>query len=196
MQARLAAATYGFPVDLDATVVLLEDASAKSPSIGSRHALAHALLFRATNRLTRADSRFADLWRRSFRSLSCEEVLAAVLSVNGPLKPMVLRDPDVDRALGLLHQMYTACPSSPRVPSRGPLPPQKFPQDAAAMAEAYFRTDWDQLGDLARSRLDPTDPSTFLKAYWRARMQHKESEALAIVKDARSRGIPVPIEVP
>jgi tetratricopeptide (TPR) repeat protein len=196
MQARLAAATYGIPVDLDATVVLLEDASAKSPSIGSRHALAHALLFRATDRLTRADSRFADLWRRSFRSLSCAEVLAAVLSVDGPLKPMVLRDPDVDRALGLLHQTYSACPSFASGPQSWALAREKFPQDAAAMAQAYFRTDWDQLGDLARSRLDPTDPSTSLKAYWRARMQHKESEALAIVKNARSRGIPVPIEVP
>jgi hypothetical protein len=196
MQARLVAALYGIPADLGATVALVEEAFAKSPSIRSRYDLAQALLFRATDRLTRADSRFAHLRSRSFRSLSNAEVLAAVLSVDGPLKLLILRDPDVDRALGLLHESYAVCPSFASGPRWWALARDKFPQDAAAVAQAYFRTDWDQLGDLARSRLNPTDPSTILKGYWRARMQDKESEALVILKDARTRGISVPIEVP
>jgi hypothetical protein len=196
MQARLLAAQYGVPANLDAAVVLVEEAFANSPSIRSRYDLAQALLFRATDRLARADSRFAESWRRYFRSLSCPEMLAAVLSVDGPLKQTVLRDPDVNRALGLLHESYTACPSFASGPRSWALARDKFPEDAAAMAKAYFRSDWDRLGDLARSRLDPSDPSTILTAYWQARMQDRESEAFSIVKDARARGIPVPIEPP
>jgi len=33
-------------------------------------------------------------------------------------------------------------------------------------------------------------------AYWRARMENKENEAMKIVKDAKSAGIPLPIETP
>jgi hypothetical protein len=64
------------------------------------------------------------------------------------------------------------------------------------MARSYSRDDWDLLAELARAQLDPSAPSTLLSVYWRAQMQDKPSEALAILKDARSRGVQLPIDAP
>jgi hypothetical protein len=196
IQARVGSAIMGVSTDLDALVSLAQEAVAKSPSVSSRYSLITALLFRATDRLARDDSRFGAIRRASYRSISSEELVAAVLSVDGPLKQRVLRDPDVDRAVGLLRELHAACPSFTSGPRSWALVREKFPDTAAAMVKSYFRNDGDNLGDLARARLRPYDASTILAAYWRARMQDREAEALAILKDARAGGIPVPIEIP
>src|SRR5262249_6752018 len=59
IQARVGSAIMGVSTDLDALVFLAEEAAARSPSGASRYSLVSALLFRATDRLARDDSRFA-----------------------------------------------------------------------------------------------------------------------------------------
>ena len=196
IDARYAAARLGMPANFDAMVTLAEEAAARSPSLSSRHVLISALIARATDRLARADSRFGASWRRSARSISAEEHLAAMLSVDGDLKKRVLQDPDVTRALGLFHESYAASPSFGTGPRSWALVRDKFPADAAAISKSYLRDDWENLGDQARAKLRAYDPSTVLTAYWKARMQERPTEALAVIKAAREGGVPVPIEIP
>jgi tetratricopeptide (TPR) repeat protein len=193
---RIRAAEFGMPTDPDALVALGEEAVAKSPSVASRYSLLHALFFRAADRLARDDARFGATWRASFRSISTEELIAAMLSVDGPLKQRVRENPDLDRALGILHALHAACPSLASGPRSWALMRDKFPGDAASIARTYFGNDWDELGDEARARLKPYDASTVLTLYWKARMQGRDAAARSIVKDARAQGIPVPIEIP
>ena len=63
VKARMGAAAFGIPVDSNATVAVAEEGFAASSSLSSRWDLRHALLFRATERLARADQRFAVLAR-------------------------------------------------------------------------------------------------------------------------------------
>ena len=72
----------------------------------------------------------------------------------------------------------------------------RYPEVAAAVAKSYLKNEVDLLEDEITARLEPYDSTVALKAYWRARMEKKENVALKIVKDAKSMGIPLPIEVP
>ena len=96
---RIQVASYGIYTDRDALVVLAEEAFATAPSLGSRWGVQQALLVRAEHRLKRADPDLNVLDDRFHRSTSPEELIAAVLSTDGRLKELVLKDADVKRAL-------------------------------------------------------------------------------------------------
>ena len=59
-------------------------------------------------RLTRADQRFAELRDRTRRSISYLELVAGVLSLEGPLKKLALEDADVRLAVDLTRESFTA----------------------------------------------------------------------------------------
>jgi tetratricopeptide (TPR) repeat protein len=196
IRARMAAATYGVQTDRNVLVSLAEEAFSRSPSLASRWYLVNALLFRAEDRLARSDSRFAAIRERSFRVVSTTERFGIVLCVEGPLKKRALEDSDVNHALNLLHESYTACPSYTSGPMSWGLLHAKHPEDSSALARLYGQSEWDRIHDEINARINPYDMTNTLKAYWLARMENRENEALKIMKDASSNGFPVPINTP
>jgi hypothetical protein len=196
VKARIAAAIYGIAVDASATVALAETAFASSPSLASRWNLLEALLFRAVERITAADQRFAQLRDRTRRSISCRELLAGVLSLDGPLKELALKDADVARAIELVRESYTACPRYTSGPVSWVFLQSKYPEVAAAAAKSYLANDVDLLDDEIGAKLRPYEPRVTLKAYLRARMTNQEQVAKKIVADANARGMQLPIEIP
>ena len=196
IRARMAAATYGVQTDHNALVSLAEEAFSRSPSLASRWYLVNALLFRAEDRLARSDSRFEAIRERSFRVVSTIERFGIVLCLEGPLKKRVLEDGDINHVLDLLHESYAACPSYTSRRMCWGLLHARNPEDASALARSYGTNEWDRLHDEINARLDPYDLSNTLIAYWWARMQNHENEALEIMKNASSNGFPVPIDTP
>ncbi len=146
--------------------------------------------------MARADQRFAALRDRSRRSVSITQLISGVLSVDGPLKELAVKDADVSHALDLLRESHAACPSYASGPQSWILFRSRYPDVAAAVAKAYLKSDLELLEYEIAARLRPYDSTAALKAYWRARMENKENEAMKIVKDAKSAGIPLPIETP
>ena len=122
--------------------------------------------------------------------------ICIVLAGEGPLKELAIKDAEVSRAVDLWHESFTACPSYASGPKSWTLFRSRYPEVAAAVAKSYLKNDVDLLEDEITARLEPYDSTMALKAYWRARMEKKENVALKIVKDAKSMGIPLPIEVP
>jgi hypothetical protein len=197
IHARMGVATYGGgAVDCDAMVTLAEEAFASFPSLASRWSLIEAVLFRATDRLAKADPRFAAARDRSLRSASFVDLICIALSNDGPLKTLTLNDADVSRAIELLHDAHTASPSYASGPRSWTLLRSRYPDVAATVATSYTKDEIDLLKDQIDARLTPYDPTPTLIAYWRARMENREAEALKIVEDARSRGIPILFDVP
>ena len=112
IETRMGASLHGMRTDLDATVAVAEEAAAASPSISSRYALISALIFRANGpavacRCPRRRDAAGLLPGRS----PAEELVAALVSVDGPIKQRVVQDPDLNRAIEMFHQMHAACPS-------------------------------------------------------------------------------------
>jgi hypothetical protein len=196
IRSRITSADYSGKCDPNDVVALAEEAFSRSPSLASRWYLATALLFRASDRLVRADSKFAALRHRSFRSVSVNELFGAVLSVDGPLKKKAIDDADVHRALDLVHESLVAAPSYTIGPLWWSLLQARNPADGTAMAALYGKNEWEPLQDEIIARLDPYDPSNTLRAYWRARMGNHEDEALKILKNADPNAFPVPIDSP
>jgi hypothetical protein len=194
--ARVAAATYGIAADPNAMVALTEEAFASSHSLASRWNMIDALLLRGTDRMASSNQKFAALRDRSRRAVSPTQLIGVTLSLDGPLKELALKDPDINRALDLLHESYAACPRYTSGPHSWALFRSKYPDAAAAVAKLYLMKDTDMLEDEIRARLRPYDSTVSLKAYWRARIENKENEALEIVKDAKAKGIPLPIDAP
>ena len=196
LNSRIAGAIYGTSVDRDATVALAEEAFKIYPSLASRSYLSHALWFRATGRLVQADPRFAAVHERYKRAASNQEILSSVLSRNGPLRDLVLKDPDVNRAIDLIRDSDAASPTFAAGPEAWCLLHQKYSAEAAAMAKFYLNDVSERLEDELGAKLRPYNPSVSLGAFWIARMQNKEDEGLEILAKARSRGVPIPIELP
>jgi hypothetical protein len=196
LQARVSAAMYGNPSDSDAWVALAEEAFAAAPSLASRHTLHQVLMFRGLGRVAKADAKFADLRDRTFRSISSDELLGVMLSNDGPHKELAMNDPDVGRAIELLHESYMACPSYATGPRLWSLLRHKFPDAANAVAKAYTEEETIRLEDEIDAKLRPYDPTATLISYWKALMANNEREAIEIVKEAKARGVPVPIETP
>jgi hypothetical protein len=194
VKARMTAAIYGITVDASATVALAEEAFASSSSLASRWYFHDALLFRAAERMTAADQRFARLRERTRRSVSFRELIAGALSRDGPLKELALNDADVVRAVKLLRESYTACPEYASGPESWAIIQSRFPEVAAAVAKTYLANDADLLADEIGARLRPYDPGVTLKAYLRARMTNQEQVAKKIVEDAKSRGMQLPFD--
>ena len=194
--ARIAASAYDVKADENAIVTLAEEAFSGAPSLASRWSLISAHLFRAIQRLAAADSRFASLRKRSSRSVSINELFGVVLSIEGPLKQVAMKDPDVDRALDLLHESFTACPTYSAGPLTWSLLQAKYPADAAAVARTHGNHEADHLYEAVRARLAPYDRTATLKAFWRARMENRERDALQIRQNASSNGFPVPVATP
>jgi hypothetical protein len=194
--AGVMAAGYGLTVDPDATVALAEEAFASSPSLASRWYLTEALFLRAIDRLAKGDQSFAQLRDRSRRSVSQKELIAAVLSRDGPLKQAVLKNADVIRAVDLLRESFEACPRYTSGPVSWMMFRSRHPDVAAAVAKAYGESELDLLEGEIDARLRPYDPSETLNAYLRAIMENKGSVAIKIAKDAKSRGIPLPVDNP
>jgi hypothetical protein len=195
IQSRIAAARYGVKVDRDSLVALAEEAFSTCPSLSSRWYLITALFARAADTLGKRESKFAAIRQRSSRTVSDMELFGVLLSVEDPLKKRTLGDPDVSRALDLLHQSYAVCPSFTSGPLSWSLLQARHPQDAAALAKSYAKNEWDRLQDEINARLDPYDRTNTLKAYWRARMENRENEALQIIKNASASGFPVPLDI-
>ena len=196
VRAHIAAATYGIAADPNAMVALAEEAFASSPSLASRWYVIDALLLRGTDRMATANQKFAALRDRARRSVSPMQLIGVTLSLNGPLKELALKDPDISRALDLLHESYAACPRYTSGPQSWAMFRSKYPDDAAAVAKSYLIKDSDMLEDEIEARLRPYDSTVSLKAYWRARMENKEHEAFEIVKAAKAKGVPLPIDAP
>jgi hypothetical protein len=196
VRARASAANYGIAVDTSATVALAEEAFATSPSLASRWNLRDALLCRAAERMTKADQRFARLRDRTRRSISFRDLFAGVLSLDGPLKELAMKDADIVRAVDVLRESYNACPEYTSGPVSWAFLQSRYPEIAAAAAKSYGANDVDLLDDEIGARLRPYDPSVTLKAYLRARMTNQGPAAKKILEDAKARGTQLPIEAP
>ena len=190
IRTRIAASEFGVAVDRDAMVGLAEEAFASSPSLASRWNLMDAVLFRATDRLAKADQRFAAVRDRSLRSTSTLELISGVLSQGGPLQALTLEDSDVSRALDLLRVSYALCPSYTSGPKYWVLFRSRFPDIASTVAKAYGKDEIDLFEAQLRARLRPYDPTLTLIAYWNARMENREKERRRSWRTLRPRGIP------
>jgi hypothetical protein len=186
----------GLHADADAPVALAEEALATAPSLGSQATLGHALFARAAHRVAQARPDFASLQERFRRSSSADQLIAAAISVDGPLRDALLQDADVRRAIELIRTSYAASPASVASGRAWILLRGRDPQAADAMAQTYLGDESDRLQEEISARLTPFSPSTALAAYWRARMGGNDEGALAILEAARSRAVPIPIEAP
>jgi hypothetical protein len=72
----------------------------------------------------------------------------------------------------------------------------RYPEDAAAMAKSILGNESDRLERGISAKLSPYSPATALAAYWMARMEGRAEDALAILRDAKAGGVPIPIEIP
>jgi hypothetical protein len=193
---RIVAATYSVPADADALVALAEAGFAAAPVLRSRSYLVEALLFRSLDRLARADRELASLRDGYLRAVSHSELLASVLSKDGPLKDRVLRDADVSRAIDLLREEYAASPTFASNPRSWSLLRAKYPDVAATMARGYLADASQRIEAEIEAKLQPYDPTVFLKIYRTARMRNHDAEGSQALAEARSRGIPIPILAP
>ncbi len=192
----MGAAAFGIPVDANATVAVAEEGFAAAPSLSGRWHLIESLLFRATERLTRADQRFAALRDRTKRSISCLELVAGVLSREGPLKKLALADADVGRAVDLTRESFNASASYTTAATTYMMLRARHPDVAKAVAKSYSGNEVEMLTDEIDLRLKPHSPSVIFKNYLRARMLNKEADAEKILSDAKAKGIALPIDQP
>jgi hypothetical protein len=95
----MGAAVLGWAVDADAVVKLAEEADAAAPSSATRGAVIAALSFRAHRALAAEYRAYAELARKTERSLGSSLLLTYVLGREGPLRDKALANADVKRAL-------------------------------------------------------------------------------------------------
>jgi hypothetical protein len=196
LSSRMKAASHGIPADPNAIISLAEEAYTAAPSPGSRGIMMQALMFRGSDRMAKADPGFSRLRDRFARVEPPQVLVASILSVDGPLKDLTLKDPDVGRAIDLVRESYAACPTHATGPRSWALLRARYPDAAASMAKRYLADESDRLEDEIIARLHPYDSTVNLTAYWAARMQKKDDEGRKILAEARSRGVPIPIEAP
>ena len=146
--------------------------------------------------MAKAAPSFAQLRDRSRRSVSQRELIAAVLSRDGPLKEAALKNADVIRAIDLLRDSFAACPRYTSGPVSWMMFRSRHPDVAAAVAKAYHDSELDLLEEEIDARLRPYDPSVPLKAFFRAIMENKDNVAKKILTDAKSRGVSLPVDIP
>jgi tetratricopeptide (TPR) repeat protein len=196
LAARMAAANYGLEVDRDPMVKLAEETFAAAPSLSSRWYLIETLLFRAAERLARADAGFARLRDRFARVESTGSLVASALSEDGPLKDLALKDADVIRAIDLVRESYAASPGYTSGARSWSLLNARYPEVARALANSYLTNESKRLEDEMVAKLKPYDSTVALNTYWAARMQNKDLEGLKILAEARERGVPISIGAP
>jgi hypothetical protein len=196
LSSRIYAARHGLAVDRDALVALAEEAFAASPSLSSRQALERALLFRASDRLARAEPGFARLRDQFVRADAAELLEASVLSPGSKFRDLALKDADVLRVIDFARDSYAASPRFSSGPRSWALLRARYPEVATDVAKSYLGYEASRIAEAIDAKLQPYDAAAVLEAYWAALMQDKESEGLRILSEARARGVPISIEMP
>jgi tetratricopeptide (TPR) repeat protein len=177
-------------VDPDGLVKLAEEAHAAAPSAGTHATLVSALYFRAHRTLIKQDKGYAQLAERTRRSLG-RRLLTYVVGEEGPLRARALANADLKRALALSAEGLKAFPDD-LGPATWAMLRGSNPAQAERLAVAIRK---DRIGDLQRRIgrvMAPLEANGILNAYWLLRMDGKDKEAVALLKQEAPK-VPLPL---
>lgn len=185
----------GLPVDADELVRLAEEADRAATSQGTRRELVGSLLARAGRTLVASNKTYAAWVKRSRRALGHGTLLALALTEGGPLAKAVLKNADVQRAMGLERELLKAFPDESN-PWAWALLRDTHPKDAARLVKANASDERGRLLRALGSKLGPMNAQGVVNEYWSLRMAGNDTEARAVLRAAAKRGIPLPFDVP
>lgn len=187
---RTAAAALDVPVEVDTVVQLAKEADAAAPSAATKTAVIEALAFRAHRALLRDDKAYAELGKRTHRSLG-SQLLTWVLSTPGPLRDKALANADVKDAMKLKAAQLEAFPDFVSGHQWAFL----VAGDPAAAAKLVERAKKDPLHAVKvgiNEKLGPLTATAILEAYWTKRMLGQTAEAEAYLREQAKKGVPLP----
>jgi tetratricopeptide (TPR) repeat protein len=189
---QMGGAVLGEPVDADHTVKLAEEADAAAPSLSTKNALIQALTFRAHRALVKAEPAYAEMARKTARSLDTA-LLGYVLAHEGSLRDKAQANVDVKRVQTILRQQRRAFPGQTRASTWAFLR-ASHPDEAAAIAKELLANKHDAIKRQIDRALTPLSASVALGEHFRLLMAGKEAEASAVLAEAAKRGVPMPVE--
>jgi hypothetical protein len=123
-------------------------------------------------------------------------MIAALLCGEGKLNQRVLRNEDVLRAVDLVRESYSASANFTSGTQSWALLQARYPDEAAALARTWLASEREELLGQISAKVAPFLATSQLRAYWKARMRDQGEAARAILAEAQSRGIPLPITAP
>jgi tetratricopeptide (TPR) repeat protein len=191
LQIRLGRAVHQ-PVNADDCVKLAEEALQAARSEATRSALVNALTFRAHQRLTKANARYAALARRTERSLG-SYLLAYILGEDTQLRKAALADPDVKRLLAVKLRQLKDVPEERGISTWAHLV-GAYPEEADRFAEVVRKDVVNADRRAIDAILTPLSGSAALNAYWALKVAGKERKAAEELKRWAKRGVPLPVE--
>jgi hypothetical protein len=193
---RTGLAMLGQAADAEEIVRLAEEAHAAAPSRATQGSLIAALLWRAGQALEKQHPEYAALAAKGRRSLGPTYLIA--LTMAGPvahekLRQAVLANGDVKRALELVKESVAQFPDEPSGWHWAMLSAAS-PREADQVAQALRTDEMNQALRRVDGKIAPLNGAEALNAYWSRRAAGNEAEALAELRQAAARGVPLPID--
>jgi tetratricopeptide (TPR) repeat protein len=187
---KMSTVSVGLEVDPDEVVKLAEEAHTASPSSGTQSGLVASLIFRAHRTLIKTEPAYAEMARKTQRSLG-SDLVRYVLVRKGELGDKAMANPDVKRAIQLQLDTGKRFPQD-RGPRSWALLQRANPEEAARIVQVVQKDAVSQTARAINRILSPWSATVALEAHWALLLAGKEALALEVLKQSAAQGIPLP----
>lgn len=191
VESILALDAFTGSADTDKAVALAEEAHRLAPSMGTASTVRAARLSRAARSLRRSDPAFDAFYKKYGRAAGASHLLAAAASEGWPFQQIVLRDPDVQRAIAVVREESRHFPESGSAYDwallRG-----AHPAEAEKIAAVVRKTPRKWVDQSLATNLHPASAAEALETYWTLQILGKPAEAGEALSAVAGKGIPVP----
>jgi hypothetical protein len=178
--------------DMAKVTALAQEAYRMSPSASTSGILETAYLFQAAQELRRAAPEFDAYYNKYKRSLGVTHLMAAAASEPGPLQDLILRNPQMQKALEMLRDQGKKFPNGGS-PYEWAILKKLDAAEAQRIAQTIRASSRKHLEQSITNLLRPSSASEALDTYWLAQIDGKQDGRAALSKVA-ALGIPVPIQ--
>jgi hypothetical protein len=179
--------------DAARVVALAQEANRMSPSASTSGILETAYLFQAAQELRRAAPEFATFYDKYKRSLGVTHLMAVAASEPGPLQELILRNPQMQKALEMLRDEGKKFPNGGS-PHEWAILKKLDATEAHRIAQTIRANTRKHVEQTITSLLRPYSASEALDTYWIAQIDGKPDGARATLGKVAAMGIPVPIQ--
>lgn len=191
-EATAGSVALGLPVDAAANVQMVREAHEAKPSLGTRTALAHALLLQADVALAEQDARYRSLRDQSRRGLTPGTRVALILCLDETLRPVILASPAVQEA----RESFAALGRRfPQLRGRTDWALHRY-VDTAAAEQVQRALDSRSAASLAleiRALLAPLSATNASHRYLELARKGREAEGLKLLRSLEEQGVPLPL---
>jgi hypothetical protein len=164
-----------------------------SPSASTSGLLEAAYLFQAAQELRRAAPEFAAFYDKYKRSLGVTHLMAVAASQPGPLQELVLRSPQMQKAMEMLRDQGRHFPNG-GAPYEWALLKKIDAAESQRIAQTIRNTPRKHLEQTITGLLRPSSAAEALDTYWLAQIDGKPDGARAALGKVAAMGIPIPIQ--